>query len=41
MSLASSLGVDEVVDPRDLRNALLRGLSMSALRRTALREAFD
>lgn len=32
--LADRLGVDEVVDPRELRNALLGGLSMAALRRT-------
>jgi acetyl-CoA carboxylase carboxyltransferase component len=30
--LADRLGIDEVVDPRELRNALLRGLSMSELR---------
>jgi acetyl-CoA carboxylase carboxyltransferase component len=31
-SLANSLGVDDVVDPRELRNALMDGLTMASLR---------
>lgn len=31
-SLANSLGVDDVVDPRELRNALMDGLAMAASR---------
>jgi acetyl-CoA carboxylase carboxyltransferase component len=31
-SLANSLGVDDVVDPRELRNALIDGLVMSSKR---------
>jgi acetyl-CoA carboxylase carboxyltransferase component len=30
--LADRLGVDEVVDPRELRNALIRGLAMTEMR---------
>jgi acetyl-CoA carboxylase carboxyltransferase component len=32
MGLGNSMGVDEVVDPRELRNALLGGLSMTEMR---------
>ena len=34
LSLANSLGIDEVVDPRELRNALIAGLSMTQQRPT-------
>jgi acetyl-CoA carboxylase carboxyltransferase component len=37
LRLANSLGIDDVVDPRELRNALLRGLAMSARRAARLR----
>ena len=30
--LADRMGVDEVVDPRELRNALLAGLAMTEMR---------
>jgi len=33
--IASGMGYDEIIDPRDLRNALLAGLTLSAHRREA------
>jgi methylmalonyl-CoA decarboxylase subunit alpha len=35
---ASGLGFDELIDPRDLRNAVLEGLQLSARRRDAVAE---
>ena len=36
--VASSLGFDEVIDPRELRNVLLAGLRLSAQRTTSAQE---